>query len=112
MAGCYTQVLQASCGAGLIHSFTPEVAYGRVIANGSYMPGGAGLHCAAYVSSKVCKDVYEAQKAKWKIAYQSTKRRNNNSNRQFMFVVYDRTIKPYEDMNKDFKFPFRPRSNY
>lgn len=99
--------LSGTCGVGLIHAFYRPL--GREARN-SEPTGGVGLHCAGYVSTKECKEVYNEQHSKYKIVYQSTPRLNNNSGRKFMFVVYDRKVPVSEGMNKDFKFPFRPRS--
>lgn len=97
--------LFGTCGAGLVASFiNTHSNYGVTLDNVG--AGGTGIFCAGFVGTNVCKEAYEELKGNYKIVYQSPKRRNNNSGRQFIFVVYDRRLKKSQDMNKDFEFPF------
>ena len=110
------QMLPGSCGVGILYGFrdVPQSYYSPGYGHTFDRPvkvGGVGIHCAAYVSTKVCREMYEAQHKKYKIVFQSEARVNSNSRRKFIFVVYDRKAEVSADMNKDHKFPFRPRTD-
>lgn len=104
--------LASGCGIGYIHSYITSFGDPR---NWGSRPdnfkapvrvGGTGYHSAAYVSTPICKMVYNEMKSKYKIVFQTEKRRNENSGRQFIFTVYDRKATVTPDMNKDYPWPF------
>lgn len=50
---------------------------------------GTGLVLAAFVDTPVCRKAYEKITEKWPVLYQSPRRRNRNSGRDFFFIIYD-----------------------
>lgn len=87
---------------------------------GDYINGGCGWQIAAFINEGRCKETYNQLKEKYKIIMQAPVRRNRNSRRNFMFVVYDvknpRWVgkksgapKPIYDLstNDNYKWPFK-----
>lgn len=50
---------------------------------------GAGWGIAAFVDNTSCKEAYEEICSKYPIIFQSPVRRNQNSENQFFFIVFD-----------------------
>lgn len=51
--------------------------------------GAASLAVASFIDTVVCRKAYTILASRFKIAYQSSVRKNKNSGNDFFFVVYD-----------------------
>jgi len=106
MIRCESHNLAGSCGAGLLYAFDQFGADGDKLQPNwpawrqapvnqwnnlavRTPAGGAGWTCAAFVPTAACKEAYAILASRFKIVLQTPPRRNNNSGRSFVFVVYD-----------------------
>jgi len=97
--------LSGTCGASVVYSFRqfsdkcpwpgkPPSWWKKPVAPRSHL-GNANLHqgagwlTAGFIPNAACKEAYAILAKRYKIVFQSPRRRNNNSDNQFIFVVYD-----------------------
>lgn len=81
-----------SCGLGVVGGFrfNPRNIYGETLPQVANLSGGGtGYHVAAFVNEPECKAAYHAIANAHRVVYQSDVRVNNNSGRDFFFIIYD-----------------------
>jgi hypothetical protein len=86
------------------HLVRPEGEAGPI----NVQVGGTGVFIAAFVPTPECKKMYEELTSKYKLVFQTPARRNNNSGRQFITCVFDRSKAKKNTMTAiEAKWPFK-----
>ena len=78
-------ILPGGCGVNNFYHFG-DAYYG------THNPtlGGANLGVACFIDTGRCKQAYKDLAERFKIVYQSSVRKNDNSGNDFFMVVYDK----------------------
>lgn len=86
----YLNSVVGTCGLGVIYGFnTNSDVYMTDIETYNLSTKGTGFFVAGFVNTKRCKAMHTFLGKKYATVYQSPVRENNNSTRDFFFVIYD-----------------------